>query len=162
MLGGRAPTVEDLTKLPYLEMVVKESMRLYPPAWLLGRRAERDYDLGGYHLPAGSFAIVSPWVFHHMAEYFPEPQRFWPERFNPETGEKHPPFSYFPFGAGPRMCIGSTFAMMEARLLLATIIQRYSPRLVPGHPVVPRPMVTLRAKFGMQMILEPTKEAVPV
>jgi len=159
VLNGRAPTVEDLAKLPYLEMVIKESMRLYPPAWLLGRRAERDYDLEGYHLPAGSFAILSPWVFHHMAEYFPEPERFMPERFDPETGEKHPPFSYFPFGAGSRMCIGSTFAMMEARLLLATIIQCYTPVLVPGHPVVPRPMVTLRTKFGMQMILEPTKEA---
>ncbi len=161
VLHGRAPTVEDLAQLPYLEMVVKESMRLYPPAWMLGRRAIEDYELEGYHLPAGSFIILSPWVFHHMSEYFAEPERFWPERFDPETGEKHQPFSYFPFGAGSRMCIGSTFAMMEARLLLATILQRYSPVLVPGHPVVPQPMVTIRPKFGMQMVLEPTKEAVP-
>ncbi len=160
VLNGRSPTVEDLARLPYLEMVVKESMRLFPPAWIMGRRAIEDYDLEGYHLPAGSFVLLSPWVIHHKAEYFAEPQRFWPERFDPEKGEEQPPFAYFPFGAGPRMCIGSTFAMMEVRLLLATILQRYSPRLAPGHPVVPRPMVTLRSRFGMCMVLEPTREAV--
>lgn len=161
VLNGRTPTVAALAELPYLEMVVKESMRLFPPAWMLGRRAVEDYDLEGYHLPAGSFVILSPWVIHHMAEYFAEPERFWPERFDLEKGEQYPPFAYFPFGAGSRMCIGATFAMMEARLLLAAIMQRYSSRLVPGHPVVPRPMVTLRAKFGMQMVLEPAKEAIP-
>ncbi len=160
VLNGRSPTVEDLARLPYLEMVVKESMRLFPPAWIMGRRAIEDYDLEGYHLPAGSFVLLSPWVIHHKAEYFAEPQRFWPERFDPEKGEEQPPFAYFPFGAGPRMCIGSTFAMMEARLLLATILQHYSPRLVSGHPVVPRPMVTLRTRFGMRMVLEPIREAV--
>jgi cytochrome P450 len=162
VLNGRSPTVEDLARLPYLEMVVKESMRLFPPAWLLGRCAVKDYDLEGYHLPAGSFVVLSPWVIHHMAEYFAEPERFWPERFDPEKGEKQPPFAYFPFGAGSRMCIGATFAMMEARLLLATMLQRFSPRLVPGHPVVPRPMVTLRTRFGMRMVLEPTKEMAAV
>lgn len=162
VLNGRTPTVEDLTQLPYLEMVVKESMRLFPPAWILGRRGVGDYELEGYHLPAGSFVMLSPWVMHHMAEYFVEPERFYPERFDPEIGEKHPNFSYFPFGAGSRMCIGSTFAMMEARLLLATIIQQYSPMLVAGHPVEPKPRVTLRPKFGMRMILEQTKEAISV
>jgi len=162
VLQGRAPTVEDLGRLPYLEMVMKESMRLFPPAWMVGRRALKDYELEGYHLPAGSFAVLSPWVIHHMAEYFVEPERFWPERFDPVAGEKHPSFAYFPFGAGPRMCIGATFAMMEARLLLATIMQRYSPALVPGHRVEPRPMVTLHAKFGMQMVLVPTKEMAAV
>jgi len=162
VLQGRAPTVEDLGRLPYLEMVVKEAMRLFPPAWMMGRRALKDYELEGYHLPEGSFAVLSPWVTHHMAEYFVEPERFWPERFDPVAGEKHPSFAYFPFGAGPRMCIGATFAMMEARLLLATIIQRYSPMLVPGHRVEPRPMVTLHAKFGMQMVLAQTKEMVAV
>jgi len=161
VLNGQSPAVEDLAQLPFLEMVVKESMRLFPPAWLLGRRALKDFDLEGYHLPAGSFVLLSPWVIHHMAEYFAEPERFWPERFDPEKGEKQPPFAYFPFGAGPRMCIGATFAMMEARLLLATILQHYSPRLLPGHPVVPRPMVTLRTRFGMRMVLEPTREAIP-
>src|SRR6266487_2876195 len=115
-----------------------------------------------YLLPAGSFAVLCTWVIHHMAEYFVEPERFWPERFDPAAGEKHPSFAYFPFGAGPRMCIGATFAMMEAWLLLATIIQRYSPALVPGHRVEPRPMVTLHAKFGMQMVLVPTKEMAAV
>ena len=162
VLQGRAPTVEDLGRLPYLEMVMKESMRLFPPAWMVGRRALKDYELEGYHLPTGSFAVLSPWVIHHMAEYFVEPERFWPERFDPVAGEKHPSFAYFPFGAGPRMCIGATFAMMEARLLLATIMQRYSPALVPGHRVEPRPMVTLHAKFGMQMVLVPTKEMAAV
>jgi cytochrome P450 len=162
VLQGRAPTVEDLGRLPYLEMVMKESMRLFPPAWMVGRRALKDYELEGYHLPTGSFAVLSPWVIHHMAEYFVEPERFWPERFDQVAGEKHPSFAYFPFGAGPRMCIGATFAMMEARLLLATIMQRYSPALVPGHRVEPRPMVTLHAKFGMQMVLVPTKEMAAV
>ncbi len=161
VLNGRSPTVEDLTRLPYLEMVVKESMRLFPPAWIVGRRAIEDYELEGYHLPAGSFVLLSQWVIHHKAEYFVEPERFWPERFYPSEGEKYPSFAYFPFGAGSRMCIGSTFAMMEARLLLAAILQRFSPKLVPGHPVVPRPMVTLRARHGMRMVLEPTREAVP-
>jgi len=161
VLNGRSPIVEDLTRLPYLEMVVKESMRLFPPAWIVGRHAVDDYELEGYHLPAGSFVFLSQWVIHHKVEYFVEPERFCPERFDPDQGEKHPSFAYFPFGAGPRMCIGSTFAMMEARLLLAKILQRFSPKLVPGHPVVPRPMVTLRAKYGMHMVLEPTWEAVP-
>lgn len=161
VLNGRSPTVEDLTRLPYLEMVVKESMRLFPPAWMVGRRAVGEYELEGYRLPAGSFVLLSQWVIHHKAEYFVEPERFCPERFDPDQGEKYPSFAYFPFGAGPRMCIGSTFAMMEARLLLATILQRFSPKLVPGHPVVPRPMVTLRARYGMRMVLEPTREAVP-
>ena len=160
VLNGRTPTVEDLTRLPYLEMVVKESMRLFPPAWIVGRRAVEDYELEGYHLPSGSFVLLSQWVIHHKAEYFVEPERFWPERFDPVEGEKYPSFAYFPFGAGARMCIGSTFAMMEARLLLATILQRFSPKLVAGHPVAPRPMVTLRAKYGMHMVLEPTREAV--
>jgi cytochrome P450 len=162
VLNGRSPTVEDLTRLPYLEMVVKESMRLFPPAWIVGRRAIEDYELEGYRLPAGSFVFLSQWVIHHKAEYFVEPERFYPERFDPEQGDKHPSFAYFPFGAGSRMCIGSTFAMMEARLLLATILQRFSPKLVPGYPVVPRPMVTLRARYGMQMLLEATKGMVPV
>src|SRR6266487_72376 len=161
VLNGRSPIVEDLTRLPYLEMVVKESMRLFPPAWIVGRHAVDDYELEGYHLPAGSFVFLSQWVIHHKVEYFVEPERFCPERFDPDQGEEHPSFAYFPFGAGPRMCIGSTFAMMEARLLLATILQRFSPKLVPGHPVVPRPMVTLRARNGMHVVLEPTGEAVP-
>ena len=160
VLGGRAPTVEDLASLPYLEMVVKETMRLYPPAWMLGRFAVGDYELEGYHLPAGSVVVIPPWVFHRMPEYFAEPDRFWPERFDPEMGEKQQPFTYFPFGAGSRMCIGSTFALMGARLLLATILQHFSPLLVPGHPVVTQPMVTLRTKFGMQMVLEPTRNPV--
>jgi cytochrome P450 len=157
ILNGRAPRVEDLTRLPYLEMVIKESMRLFPPVWTMVRRAVDDYELEGYRLPAGSLVLLSPWVFHRMAEYFNEPERFRPERFDPERGERHQPFTYLPFGAGSRICIGSTFAMMELTLIVATVLQHYHPRLVANYPVEPAATVTLWPKFGVHMLLDSVK-----
>jgi cytochrome P450 len=150
-LGGRAPTAEDLPRLSYTEMVLAESMRLYPPAWVLGRRALRDYEVGGYRVPAGSIVLVSQYVMHRDARFFPEPERFDPERFTPEAKSARPQFSYFPFGGGPRRCIGEGFAWMEGVLVLATLAQRWRLRLAPGHPVETQPVVTLRPRHGMRM-----------
>jgi cytochrome P450 len=156
VLAGRAPTVEDLPNLPYLEWVINESWRVYPPAWTQGRRAVEAFDLGGYHLPAGTITILSQWVLHHLPDIWGDPDVFRPERWDPVSSEKIPQGAYFPFGAGPRICIGMPFAQMETRLLLASILQRYTPRLAPGFPVVLQPRVTLRPKYGMRMILEPS------
>jgi cytochrome P450 len=155
VLGGRPPTVDNLEHLPYLDMVVKETMRLYPPAWMQPRYTVDDFEYGGYRLKKGTVIFLSQWVTHHLPDLWPEPDAFKPERFDPETGQKVPAQAYFPFGAGSRICIGMPFANLEARILLATILQRYVPRMKPGFPVVPQPMVTLFPKFGLQMILEP-------
>jgi cytochrome P450 len=157
VLAGRAPTVEDLPKLPYLDWVVSESMRVYPPAWTQGRFTQEEFSLEGYTFPRGTVVMVSQWVMHHRADVWGDPEVFRPERWDPERGQKPPQGAYFPFGMGPRICIGMPFAQLEARLLLATILQRFSPRLVAGWPVVPRPRVTLRPKYGIQMTLEPTR-----
>ncbi|HYK86259.1 MAG TPA: cytochrome P450 [Ktedonobacteraceae bacterium] len=167
VLAGRAPTVEDLPNLPYLEWVINESWRVFPPAWIQGRRATNAFDLDGHHFPAGTTVMFSQWVLHHEPELWGDPDNFRPERWDPARGEKErvPQWAYFPFGGGPRICIGMPFAQMETKLLLATILQHYAPRLVPGFPVVPKPRVTLRPKYGMRMILEPTPalvEATPL
>ena len=154
VLGGRLPTVGDIPSLPYVERVVTEAMRLYPPAWIIGRRALVDYQLGDYLVPARSIVVVSPYITHRDARYFDEPERFNPDRWTPEFRAALPPFAYCPFGGGPRRCIGDAFARMELELVVATIAQRWSLRLVPGHPVVPQPVVTLRTKHGVKMKLE--------
>ena len=154
VLAGRRPTVEDLPRLSYTEMVLAEAMRLYPPAWVLGRRALKDYEVGGYRVPAGSLVIMSQYVTHRDERFFPDPLRFDPERWTPEAKAARPQFSYFPFGGGPRRCIGDGFAWMEGILVIATLAQSWRMRLVPGHPVELRPVVTLRPKHGMRMTLE--------
>ncbi len=157
VLAGRDPTADDLPNLPYLDAVVTESMRVFPPAWTQGRYAQGEFELEGYRFPAGTTVMVSQWVIHHLPDIWGDPAIFRPERWSETHGRKIPQGAYFPFGAGPRICIGMPFAQMEARLLLATILQRFSPQLVPGWPVVPRPRVTLRPKYGIRMSLEPTR-----
>lgn len=158
-LGGRPPTAHDLPRLAYTGMVVNEALRLYPPAWLIGRRALVDYDLDGYRIGTGSIVIVSPYVTHHDPRFYPDPFSFDPRRWTPEERRKRPRYSYFPFGGGPRVCIGETFAWTEAVLVLATIAQRWRMRLLPGYEAELEPRVTLRPKNGIPMTV--TRRSTP-
>lgn len=153
VLAGRAPTVAELPRLRYAELVLLESMRLYPPAHSISREALQDCEIGGYPTPRGTTLLMSQWVLHRDPRHFPEADRFQPERWAGGLAERLPRFAYFPFGGGPRVCIGSGFAMMEATLLLATIAQRFRLGLVPGVRVRPDPSVTLRPVPGMPMIV---------
>ena len=151
VLGGRTPQLEDLARLPYTDKVVKESMRLYPPAWSLARTAAKEMEIAGYRLPVGANVVMSPWIIHRDPRFFKDPDQFNPDRWTVQTTQQLPRFAYFPFGGGPRLCIGASFAMMEANLLVATIAQRFQLHLVPGHPVDPLPGITLRPRHGMRM-----------
>ena len=153
VLGARLPAFEDVAQLKYTEMVLTESMRLFPPAWALGRLALNDYEIAGYVVPKKSLVLMSQYVMHHDSRYFPDPERFDPERWTAQAREARPQFSYFPFGGGPRRCIGEGFAWMEGILLIATLAQHWRLRLVPGHPVALKPVITLRPKHGMRMIV---------
>jgi cytochrome P450 len=152
-LGGRSPTVADLPRLPYCERVLAESMRLYPPAWVIGRRARVEVEIDRYRIPAGSIVILSPFVTHRDARWYPEPLRFDPDRFTPEAQTQRPRYAYFPFGGGPRVCIGEGFAQMEARLLLATLAQRVRLLRAADRPVALQPRVTLRPRGGLPMTI---------
>jgi cytochrome P450 len=127
-------------------------MRLYPPAWIIGRRAIEPYAIGDYVIPSRAIVVMSQWVVHRDRRWYVDPERFDPDRWTPEFRAALPPFAYFPFGGGPRRCIGEAFAWMELMLLLATIAQRWEFELVAGHPVATQPLVTLRAKHGMRML----------
>jgi cytochrome P450 len=151
---GAEPTMADLARLPYTRMVVQESMRLYPPAYAIGRRALEDYDCGDYVLREGTIVLVLPWLQQRDARWWPDPERFDPDRWTPEQVSERPKFAYYPFGAGTRICIGEQFAWTEAILMLATLAQRWSATLVPGHPVALQPLITLRPAHGMRMTLE--------
>ncbi len=153
-LGGRAPGFEDLPRLGYAEMVLAESMRLYPPAWSIGRLSPGEYRLGEWTVPAGSVIAMSQWAVHRDARWWPEPERFVPERFAAEEREKRPKFAYFPFGGGTRQCIGERFAWMEGTLVLAAIAQKWRTRLVDGQKVETEARVTLRPRWGMGMKME--------
>lgn len=154
VLAGRAPTIEDLPQLRYTEMVLAESMRLYPPAWAMGRQATEDIELGPYLLPAGSYVFFSQYMIQRNAEFWPEPLKFRPERFTPEAKAGRSKFVYFPFGAGGRQCIGEGFAWMEGVLVLATLAQKWRLRLVPGQTIGLQPKITLRPKPEIRMIPE--------
>ena len=153
-LQGRLPTFDDVPRLRYVEMVLAESMRLYPPAWAMGRYARADFQLGEYFLPAKTTVLMSQFVTHRDERFFPDPLRFDPERFTPEAKARRTRLTYFPFGAGIRQCIGESFAWMQGVLLLATLAQNWKLRLVPGHTVEPEPLITLRPMFGMRMLVE--------
>lgn len=154
VLGERLPTAADRPRLVYTEWVVLETMRLYPPAWSLGRQAVQDCTLGGHPVPAKSGITFSQWVVHRDPRWFDEPEAFRPERWADDLAKRLPRFAYFPFGGGPRTCIGNIFAMIEAILALATIVSQYRFRLAPDQQIVPQPNVTLRPKSGLRLILE--------
>ena len=158
-LQGRLPTFDDVARLRYVEMVLAESMRLYPPAWAMGRQARADFQLGDFFLPAKTTVLMSQFVTHRDARFFSDPLRFDPERFAPEAKSRRTKLTYFPFGAGVRQCIGESFAWMEGVLLLATIGQKWELKLAPGHRVEPEPLITLRPKYGMRMFVESRETA---
>ncbi|HWP28608.1 MAG TPA: cytochrome P450, partial [Chloroflexota bacterium] len=153
VLGGRAPTAEDLPRLPYTEWVLWEALRLYPPAWALAREAVQDCEIGGYPVPAGTIVVMSQWLLHRDPRYFDAPERFLPERWADGLAKRLPRYAYFPFGGGPRLCIGAGFASLEAALVLATVLPRFRLTLVPGHPIALWPSVTLRPRYGIRMVL---------
>jgi cytochrome P450 len=153
VLGGRAATVNDYPRLAYTESVFAESMRLYPPAWAMGRMSTAPVTLGEYRLPPGSHFFMSQYVMHRSAEFWEAPLEFRPERHSAEAKATRQRFVYFPFGGGRRQCIGEGFAWMEGVLALATIAQRWRFEFVPQYPVVPQAKITLRPKFPMMMRL---------
>lgn len=152
-LGSRPPGAQDLATLPYTGAVFAEALRLFPPAWAIGRRTLEDVELGGYTVPKGCVVLLSPYVTQRDARWFPEPEAFRPERWL-EEDEARPKFAYFPFGGGARVCIGERFAGMEGALLLATIAQRWQFRLAPGQRVEHKAQITLRPKYGMRMVVQ--------
>jgi len=155
VLAGRSPEFADLARLPYTECVVKESMRLYPPAWNVARTVISDFKLRGYTIPARSTVVMSQWIVHRHPAYFPDPESFDLERWLSQAAKNLPPFAYFPFGGGPRQCIGASFATMESALLLAIVARRFRLRIVVDHPVHPVPSFTLvRPKYGIRMTFE--------
>jgi len=151
VLDGRTPTFADLPKLSRTRAAIDESMRLYPPAWIIGRSVDQPDEMNGCAIPKGSIVFVSPYVSHRNPKLFDNPEGFDPSRFLDGRVEKLPRYAYFPFGGGPRICIGNGFAIAETVLVLATLWQKYELNLVPGHDCTAEPSITLRPKFGMQM-----------
>jgi cytochrome P450 len=153
VLEGRTPTVEDVPDLRYTTMVIEEALRLYPPIWLVPRAPIADDEVGGYRIQAGTMIFLCPYVTHRHPDFWDEPEGFDPERFTEERSAGRPRYAWFPFGGGPRQCIGAPFALLEMQLVVAMIAQRYRLTLVPGHPIALEPMVTLRPRHGMLMTL---------
>ncbi len=153
VLGDRAPTMADIANLPYTNMVIKEAMRLYPPVPMMIRRAARDCEIGGYSVPTDCPLLMSQWAMHRDPRYFQDPDLFTPERWAGDLEKRLPKGVYFPFGDGPRICIGKNFALMEAVLILATIAPKFKLTLLPGHNIVPQAQITLRPKGGIKVVL---------
>jgi cytochrome P450 len=160
--GGRPPTVADLPRLRYTEMVVQEILRVYPPAYALGRQATTACTLGDYQIPAGGTVLMSQWVMHRDPRYFTDPERFYPGRWADGLARRLPRYAYFPFGGGQRVCIGNTFALMEATLVLATIAQRFRFSLEPGPTVVPYPQLTLQPNRAIMLRLHAVRSPASV
>ncbi len=157
-LAGRTPSLDDLPNLPYTRRVLAEALRMYSPAWVIGRRVLSDYTLdtehGGYMLRRGDIVLMAQAVMHYDPRFWAQPEQFDPDRWTPDAEAQRPKFAYFPFGGGPRVCIGEQFAWMEQMLLLATLGQSWQMRLAPGQAVATQPIITLRPRFGMRMVLE--------
>jgi cytochrome P450 len=151
VLGDRLPGADDLPRLAFSRQVLAESMRLYPPAWAISRRTIEPVTVGGYLLPAGTGVLMAQWVTHRDPRFFPDPLSFRPERWTPSFEAELPKLAYFPFGGGPRTCIGMGFAWMEGTLLLATLGRRWSMRLESDRPIEPYPRITLRPQGGVRV-----------
>jgi cytochrome P450 len=154
VLAGKIPAFEDLARLPYTQSVIKETLRLYPPAWRVYREAAIDLELGGYSVPKGTGLWMGQYLVHRDARWFKEPDKFMPERWLSEEIKSVPKYAYFPFGGGPRICIGNAFAEMEANLVLAAVLQRYDVHCPTGYKVVPEPSMTLRPKSGIKVTVK--------
>ncbi len=159
VLAGRLPTFADLPNLGFARRVAREALRLYPPAWVMGRRALEDDELGGYHIPRGSFIVINHFGMHRHPEYWRDPERFDPDRFLPERVASRPRFAYSPFGGGPRLCVGNDLALMEMQLILSTIAQKYRVCVLPGFPVELEPEITLKPRYGLRVTLEAAPRA---
>jgi cytochrome P450 len=153
VLNGRRPTPHDFPRLRYTRRVIEESLRLFPPTWVTARTPMSDDEIGGHRIPSGSVLLLSPYVLHRHSALWEHPARFDPERFTPERAMARPRFAYFPFGGGPRQCLGQNLAMLEMQAILAMVAQAYELRLVPGHPVVPDARITLRPRHGVLVTL---------
>ena len=155
VLGGRVPTPDDLPQLPYTDSVITEAMRLYPPVYLIGREATQDLELGGYRVKKGYTLFMSQWVNHRDPRYFPEPEAFRPERWDEGLAKKIPKYAYYPFGGGQRVCIGNTFALMEAAIILAAVGQRFRFTVDRDARIIPKPQITLTPAHGIPTTLSP-------
>ncbi len=160
-LAGREPTLDDLAKLPYLDWVLSEAMRLYPPAWMQMRFVTKESTIDGVRLPVGTLLILSQWVIHRLPAIWQDAEVFKPERWDPANGQEIPPGAYFPFGGGPRTCIGMPLAQLEARIILTSILQHYTPQPAPGYTPGLQPVITLRPKRHLRVSLMPVSSSVP-
>jgi cytochrome P450 len=159
VLADRQPTLEDLARLPYLDWVLNESMRLYPPAWMQMRFVTKESEIDGVRLPVGTMVLLSQWVVHRLPDIWPDAEVFKPERWDPANAQQIPPGAYFPFGGGPRTCIGMPLAQLEARIILASILQHYTPQPVPGYTPRFQPLITLRPKRHLLVTLLPASSS---
>ncbi len=155
VLQGRTPTFEDLKAMPYNKMVFEETVRLYPPAPAFLRKAIGPDKIGDLEIPVGAEITFAPWITHRHQDLWDKPEEFIPERFSAENAKDRHKYAYFPFGGGARICIGNSFAMMEAQLIMATVAQKYRLKMVPGHPVEPLSKITLRPRHGLKVTVEP-------
>ena len=153
VLGGRPPTVADLPRLSYAANIVNETLRVYPTVWVIGRESIEPVELGGYRIPAGTTVFMPQWVVHRDSRWYDDPETFRPERWEGGLIQRIHRYAYFPFGGGPRICIGNNFALMEATLILATIAQKYRLKLAPDAMIAPLPTITLRPAHGVKVIL---------
>ncbi len=160
VLGDRRPTMQDLPKLGYIGRIVQEALRLYPPFWTISRRAEQPDRLGPYAIPAGATLMICPYVTHRNPRYWPNPEGFDPERFTAAEAAARPKYAYFPFGGGPRICLGRSLALMEAEIYLAMLLQRYVLDLSPTHRMEAEPMISLRPRYGLPMVVRRRSAAV--